>query len=258
MEMEQNENQPVKSRRELIAERMQAMYPDRDYVNGNGENGESGEDVLQQAVLDALQGYSDSENEYKAKNELMNNLFFGDPLAAEFVTRWSEDGDPRAALVETFGDDLESLGTEEGRSQFKNQLQNWRERKAENDRLNQEAQQNWDKTLEAAEQYRQEHNLTVKQMAEIVIRLVSITANGLVNKYGPEEFDMITRIQNYDNDINEARRAGEVAGRNAHIEENKRRRQSASALPPSLGGQGMRVPENKPEPEEKPFWDGIE
>ena len=88
--METTENQPIKTRREQIAERMQSLYPDRDFTNGNSETGESGEDLLEQAILDAMTQYDNSQSEFKTKNERMNELFFGDPRSAEFIAKFNK------------------------------------------------------------------------------------------------------------------------------------------------------------------------
>ena len=240
------DTQSVKSSREQLRDRMASMYPDRNFSGEMGENGESGADDLDQAILEKLDELSSNQDTYTAKNKALSDLFYGDPLSAEFVQKWIETGDPRTALVETFGDDLKDLASEEGRSQFPEALKSWRDRRAENDSLNAEAEANWSKSLEDLESWGNEKGLTNEQKVNVMIRLVGVAANGIVNKYEPADFEMAWKEMNYDTDMNNARQEGEVAGRNAKIDENRKRRQAAGMMPPTLNGQGAHVEERKP------------
>lgn len=243
--MKGNENQSVKSARERLIEKMQARYPDRDFTGANGVNGETGEDVLGESIFETLEELTAKNTESQEKNSALTKLFYSDPMAAEFVQKWLQSGDPRAALVETFGDDLSELSTEEGRGRFSQNLASWRERKSENDRLSAEADANWSKTLEDLESWGNDKGLDNDQKVAVIMRLVSVAANGLMNKYEPADFDMAYKEMNYDSAIETARREGEVSGRNARIEEARRRRQESEMMPPSLNGQGGRI--RKPE-----------
>lgn len=139
------------------------------------------------------------------------------------------------------------MSTEEGRGKFSTDLASWREKKAENDKLSEEADANWSKSLEDLESWGNEKGLTNDQKVAVMLRLVGITANGLMNKYEPEDFNMAYKEMNFDAAVADARREGEVNGRNAKISETRKRRQEAETMPPSLNGQGgrMRQPEQK-------------
>lgn len=243
------ENQTVKSANERLIEMMQARYPDRDYSGVSGVNGENGEDILGQSILETLEDLTARNEESIAKNSAIHKLFYSDPLAADFIQRWMESGDPRAALVETFGDDLSDLGTEEGRGRFSQSLTSWRERKAENDRLTAESDANWSKTLEDLEAWGNAKGLDNDKKVAVILRLVSVAANGLMNKYEPADFDMAYKEMNYDADIQNARREGEVTGRNARIDENRRRRQDVESMPPTLNGMGAPAAPRRPKTE---------
>lgn len=251
--MAKTENQPVKSSRERIIEKLKAIYPDKDYSSlsgGTGESGvmgENGEDILDETIYQTLEDLSARNEESRAKNSALSDLFYSDPRASEFIQKWLQSGDPRAALVSTFGDDLSELSTEEGRGKFSTDLASWREKKAENDKLSEEADANWSKSLEDLESWGNEKGLTNDQKVAVMLRLVGITANGLMNKYEPEDFNMAYKEMNFDAAVADARREGEVNGRNAKISETRKRRQEAETMPPSLNGQGgrMRQPEQK-------------
>lgn len=250
--MQKIENQNDKPRREQLLERMQGMYPDRSFAVENGVDGEFSQDALEQALMDALDEYAN----YQGKNKELHSLLMGDPRSVAFVTKWMESGDPRAALVEVFGDDLSELATEEGRSKFSDNLKSWRDRRAEDDRLDQEAAANLEETYNALDSWRQEKGLSEEEAVEVFMRLSAVAMGGLMNKYTIDDFDMAYKAMRYDNAISDARREGEVAGRNAKIEENKMRRKAMGSMPPSLSGQGVKVEERKPKKPES-IWSGV-
>ena len=252
--MAKTENQALESASMRLKKKMQDKYSDRNYDAAAGEDGVSGEELLAESILQTLEEYEGSMNESRTKNQALNDLFFGDPRAAEFVHKWIQSQDPRAALVETFGDELSELATEEGRGKFSDNLKSWRDRKSESDKLNAESEENWNNSLEALEAWGNEKGLDNDKKVAVMLRLVGIAANGLMNKYEPADFDMAWKEMNYDNDISNARREGEVTGRNARIDENKKRRQEMAGMPPALNGQGGQM--NR-KPKEKSIWADI-
>lgn len=254
--MGETENQKVRDYRKDLLERAKSKYPDRNFDEKNGENGESAQ-TLEQAIWDMLDEDDNRLAENKSKNETLVNLFLSDPSSAEFINRWVETGDPRMALVEVFGDDLADLATEEGRGKFSDSLKSWRERRDATVKSNAEADANWDKSLEALEQWGNSKGMNVEQKTQVLMRLFKIVSDGIMNVYSPEDFDMVLKEMNYDKDVEAARSEGKVAGRNEKIEARKRSRAGSESMPPALsGGQGMSVPE-EPRTKANSPWSGI-
>lgn len=251
--MQKTENQNNKPTRALLIERMQGMYPERSFAAENGADGEFSQDALEQALMDALDEYAN----YQGKNKELHELLMGDPRSIAFVTKWMESGDPRAALVEVFGDDLSELATEEGRGQFSENLKVWREKRDADDKLDQEAAANLEVTFNELDSWRQSKGLSEEEAVEVFMRLSAVAMGGLMNKYSADDFDMAYKAMRFDNAVSDARREGEVAGRNARIEENKARRKAIGSMPPTLSGQGVRVEERKPKKAES-VWAGVE
>lgn len=238
-----------------MLERARERFPDRTFADLDAAEVPDGVASLDDAIDEMLTDYATRQAEYDTQNDRLRELMRIDPSAAEFVQRWVENGDPRTALVETFGDELGI--SEASAAQFSDQLAGWRERKAANDALEAQAEENWNGSLSALEEWGNGKGLTLEQKRDVMLRLLSITFNGMENKYGPEDFDLAFNAINHDGDVAAARAEGEVAGRNARIEAARRSRSAAGALPPAAaGGQGGRIAERKPA-REGDIWDNL-
>lgn len=257
--MPEKENAQVQTPHDLLLERASSKYPERKFKGQIGQDGQEGQDDLEQAILDILSESDEKIAASDSKNARLVELFRTDPKSMEFVTKWVENGDPRAALVDVFGDDLSELATEEGRSQFSESLKSWRDRKAESDRLDDEAAQNWENSLAALNKWGDEKGLDNTKKAEVIARLIAIAGKALENVYEPEDFDLVLKEMNYDADVAAARHEGEVAGRNAKIAAARESRAEAGAMPPTPNGQGARVATPKPPTKkEESIWSGVE
>lgn len=236
--MEVTENQKPMGARELLRERMSSRYPDRHFRDESGENGE---DDIEQAIIDTL-------DEYEKYSKEMVDLFSTDGRSAEFIQNWITTGDPRAALLETFGDEfLDATKSEEAMEKFKGQLEDWRTRKKADDDAREQYEQNWNKSLEDLEQWGNERGLSQEQKVAVIMRLVDVSANAIQNIYTPEDFDMANKALNYTSDVEAAHETGVVEGRNAKIDARRKSKDSIGNLPPAIGsGQGIRAQEPRP------------
>lgn len=238
------------SARESLLSKVRERYPDRKFAE-IGETPSEGVADLDEAINEMLTDLSTKQAEYDANNGKLSKLLMNDPSAAEFLQKWIESGDPRTALIETFGDDLGM--NEESRSQFKDQLASWQQRKAENEALEAEAEENWQTSLNALEEWGNAKGLSLEEKRDVMLRLLAITFNGMVNKYEPEDFDLAFKAIHHDADVEQAREEGEVNGRNQKIGAARRERNAAGAMPPApTGRQGGSMAE--PKPEKKSFW----
>ena len=252
--MAKSENE--KSSRENLLSRARERFPDRTFADLDATEPQEGTADLDEAIDEMLTEYATNQSTYDEKNSRLTELLISDPSAAEFIQKWIETGDPRSALVETFGDELGM--SEEGQSNFKSELEGWRERKASNDALEAESESNWQNSLSALEEWGNGKGLSLEQKRDVMLRLLSITFNGMENKYAAEDFDLAYNAINHDTDVANARQEGEVAGRNAKIEANRRDRNASEAMPPApIGGQGGRTRERRPQAAPNSPWAGI-
>lgn len=243
------------SARENLLSRARERFPDRTFADIGAETGEGVSD-LDEAINEMLTDFSTRQAAYDENNNKLRDLLITDPSAAEFVQKWVETGDPRTALVETFGDELGM--SEEGQQKFKDQLSGWRERKAANDALEAEADANWQNSLQALEDWGNGKNLSLEQKRDVMLRLMAIVSNGMENKFGVEDFDLALNAINHDSDVAAAREEGEVAGRNERIAANRRERAAASNMPPAPTGRlGGAMAEPKPARTSNSPWAGI-
>lgn len=255
--MAQTDNQNAVSSRESLLARARERYPDRTFADLDAPaEGQEGMSDLDDAINEMLEDYASRQKTYDENNSRLTDLLMTDPSAAEFIQKWVDTGDPRTALVETFGDDLGI--SEEAQANFKSQLDSWRERKAANDALESEAENNWQESLNTLEEWGNGKGLSLEQKRDVMLRLLAITFNGMENKYAAEDFDLAYNAINHDTDVAAAREEGEVAGRNARIAAARRDRNMAEAMPPAAsGGQGASVAERRPRRESTSPWAGI-
>lgn len=252
--MEEEKN-TAPSSRERMLQRARERYPDRTFADIGATEMPEGVSDLDDAIDEMLEDLIAKDAAGAENNQRLVELLASDPTAAEFLQRWIDTKDPRTAIIETFGDDLGM--TEEGKANFKEQLESWRARKAENDKINAEADDNWAASLAALEEWGNAKGLSLEQKRDVMLRLLAIAMNGQENKYNAEDFDLAYNAINHDADVAQAREAGEVAGRNAKISAARRERNVAGTMPPaSNGGQGGAAVERRPKNDESP-WRGI-
>lgn len=254
--MAESKTKNTESSRSRLLAMAREQYPDRNFADLEGGEAQGDVDSLDDAIDEILQGYITKQKTYDENNSKLRDLLLSDPESAEVVQAWVETGDPREALVRVFGDEYGI--SDEGREKFKDDLAAWRKRREENDALNAEAEKNWQDSLNALVEWGNGKGLSAEQQRDVMLRLLSITFNGMANKYGPEDFDLAINAINHDADVAVARREGEVAGRNAKIKSEYRDRSVASAMPPaSRSGQGGKVLEKTPSPEDDNPWSRI-
>ena len=238
--------------RQKMLERARERFPDRTFADLDATEPQEGVANLDDAINEILEDYSSRQATYDENDNKLKKLLVSDPSSAEFIQRWVETGDPRTALVETFGEELGIA--EEKAAEFRDQLEGWRARKAENDALNAEADANWDASLAALEEWGNAKGLSLEQKRDVMVRLLAIVTGGIVNKYGVEDFELAYNAINHDTDVAAARTAGEIAGRNERIAATRRNRATAQAMPPAVvGGQGARTQERRPVQSDSPW-----
>lgn len=236
--------------------RARERFPDRTFADLDATEPIEGAASLDDAIEEILEEATSKNKDYEEQNSRLAQLLVKDPTSARFIKKWVDTGDPRTAIVELFGDDLGM--SEESRGKFKEQLDGWSKRKAENDALDAEYDTNWQQSLKDVISWGESKGLSFDQQRDVMVRLLAIVSNGIIGKYTAEDFDLAYNAIRHDSDVAAARAEGEVAGRNAKIAAARRDRSLAGAMPPSAsGGQGGSAAEKTPQPAKKSIWTGI-
>lgn len=229
--MEKNDNSQVKSKRDLLRERLQGRYPDKDFSDDEAFLGQISDDF--DANDKELAGYKDREKAF-------SDIFTADPRSASFITDWRKGEDPTIGLIRRFGTDIkEAIDDPDMQEQIAEANKEYVERVTESKKLDEEYNQNIKATLEYLEQLQKERKLADDQIDDAMEFLIGIVHDGIIGKFSPETIDMAIKALNHDTDVEDAAHAGEVKGRNSKINETLRRGKRGDGTP-QLDGQNNR------------------
>lgn len=256
--MADNTKKTSPSSRQKLLDSARGWYPDRKFrdLDAPVVEGEEGFSDLDDAIAEKVESLQSEQAAANEKNGKLRDLLLNDPYSAECMQVWLETGDPRAALVKTFGDDLGI--SDENKEKFKNELADWRSRRDASDEADKVAKQNYLASLDQLKSWGESKGISMEQQRDIMVRLLQIAITGFCEgKYSTEDFEMVYNSMNHASDVENARKAGEVAGRNERIEAQRRDAASGGVLPTAVGLGGGKVPEKKPVNKPKSAFAGI-
>lgn len=240
--METVETQNVMTSRDHLRDRYSKKYPERGFAGEDSANAIDDEVVAELEAFDAeLEGYRKREGELKS-------LFNNDPRSGRFLVSWAASGgNPIQYLLDIFGPEFtEALESEEGRAKIVESTNKWLERKAEEEEGTKERMANYEQSINDLAAFAQEKGLSDEQAVEIFEKVNQIGFDILDGKYSRESYEMAYNAMHYATDVESARKEGEVAGRNAKIEEKLAKVEKPVDMPPAVGGQGAAVAEQTP------------
>ena len=224
--MAKTENQQVKSKRELMTERLQSRFPDKDFTD---------EEALFGAISDDYDKYDKDLSDYQEREKAFSDMFTKDPRSASFIQSWRNGDDPVLVLVRSFGTDIkDALDDPERQEEIAAANKDFVERVAKEKELEEQYQQNLAASQTTIEQLQTENNLTDEQVDEALLLLVRNATDIVMGKFTPEALDMAMKAINHDQDVALAERAGEVRGKNTKAEERLRKPQGDGM--PALNG----------------------
>lgn len=222
------EPQEVKSKRDLVGERLKKKYPDREYADDEALFGQINDD------------YDEYENTLKEKTDAedrLTSMFSEYPHSARFISDMASGVNPWVSMVEQLG--MDGITDIFENPKYKEELAKAQEehvkRLAKANDLEKEYNTNMTASLEMLKQAQKELKLSDEQVDQAVDLLMAIANDAIVGKFSRESFDMALKAINHDADMESAREEGAVAGRNAKIEEKLRKPKSSDGVP-MLGG----------------------
>ena len=246
-DMKQTENQRVLSSRERMKERYSKKYPERNF---NDENEQSAIDDL---AWEDIEGMESRLGEYETNSKKLTDLFRNNTKAAQMFLTMSNGGNPIQYFIENFGDEfIDAMESEEGKQAFLESYDKWLKKVADNKKLDDEREANFTESIKALQKFQEEKGLSDEETVALFGKLNGIGSDLVMGIYSPESFLMAYNAMNYEGDVEKARTEGEVAGKNARVEEKLRKGKRPEQMPPSLSGAATgsikrELGENKPE-----------
>lgn len=226
--MAKADNQEVKTKRELMAERLKGRYPDMDF---------SDDEAIFGRISDDYDEYDKSIEGYKGREQAMSDMFSKDPRSASFLQNWRNGGDPTVELVRNFGTEIkDAIDDPERQEEMAAANKEFVERVAENEKLQAEYEKNLAETLSTIAAIQEEQNLKDEEVDNIMEFLIGIYQDGILGKFTRETIEMAMKALKHDEDVAAAAHEAEVRGKNATVEEKLRKPANQGDGVTALGG----------------------
>lgn len=224
--MATTENTEISKRDRQIG-RLREKYPDKKFEDDEEIYGQIGEDY---------DNYEKELGGYREREKALSDMFASDPRSAEFLVEMSKGGNPVLSLLKNFGPDIkDTLDDPEKMQELADAWAEEQQHIAKSKQLDDEYAENLPKSLEALQKFQEERGLTDEQTDEIIFHLINIVRDGVMGKFSPEMFDLMTKAINHDEDVADAQEEGEVAGRNQRVTEKLRKSKNGDGLAPLNG-----------------------
>jgi len=227
----------VKSKREMLTERMQKRYPDMDFSDEERFFGRINDDYDQHDQ--ELAGYKEREGKF-------SEMFTSDPRSARLMMSWRDGDDPAVALVRLYGTDItEAINDPEKQDAIAKANKEYMERVAKEKEYDEQYSANLAKSLQTLERMQQERGISDEEIDTAMEWIITIAKDAMLGKFTVDVIDMAIKAQNYDSAVEQAQQEGEVRGRNTKIEEKLRkpsRGDGTAQLDGKNGGQRRKTP----------------
>lgn len=227
---------PAKSGRDTFRERFSSRYPE---VNIDDED----------AYYGALNGEFDRFDATDKAQKELGEILAKDPRSAGLLMSMKNGQNPMEYLIESYGEDFrEALNDEEKAKEFASAFAKNMEKRAEADKLKAQAEANMQTMIDALDAAQADGSFSDDDAAkafEYLYADAGLLDRILVNDIKKEDWMMLMKAAKYDDMIKEneakvveAREEGEVAGRNANIDIQKRKKSQVKAMPGNVPSNG--------------------
>lgn len=215
------------SRKDAHLERLRKKYPEKKFED---------DEEIYGTISDDYDAYEKELSDYRGREKTLSDMFAADPRSAFFLNDMREGTDPVIGLVKRFGMEVKDiLDDPEMQEKLKEANKEYLERVARSKELDEEYDKNMESTLATLNQYQESHGLSDDQIDELSAAWLQIVRDGVMGKLTPETITLIANALNHDSDVEQAQLEGEVAGRNAKIEERLRKREEGDGVPALQG-----------------------
>lgn len=225
--MKTTENQPIKTKRELVMEHMASRHPDKDY---------SEDEVLYGQIIEDVAQSDDEIAKYKEREQALAEMFTADPRSAQFMVNWRNGEDPTVGLIRQFGMEIkDAIDDPEMQEAIAQANKEYVERVAKEKEYEEMYKKNLEQTLLDLDAIQKEMGLSDEQAEGALMFLHTISSDGVLGKFSPESIKMALKAMNHDADVAQAAHEGEVKGRNIKIEEKLRTKKKGDGTAPLDG-----------------------
>lgn len=213
-----SENEEIKSKRELILERLKEKHPEADLTN---------EEELFALIYDNYDNYDKVINGFEAQDKSFAELFGKDPRSAAFFMDWKNGEDPVVGLVRKFGLEIKDIIDDpEMQEKLAKANQEYLDRVTEAKDLEEKYEANLAESMAIVDKMQKETGYSDEQIDQAIGWLMQVYRDIVVGKFSPEIIEMAIKAQNYEEAVAQAEAEGEVRGRNTKIEEKLRTRKA--------------------------------
>ena len=231
------EQQPVAmNSRQAFIDRIKTRHPDLD---------DSDEEKFYSAVnadYDEDDAGREELKRYREDDDKLRGIFEKDPRMANFFLGMARGENVLEYLIDNFGQDfLDAINNPEDpdfREKIAEKHKQWLERQAKNRELEQQAEANLDKALDAFDAVAEEMGADEQAQEEAFKRYTDFQQRAIVNDVDEDMWRLFFKGVNYDVDVEQAGIDGETRGRNTKIREKLRSEQERN--PMDLSGASAR------------------
>ncbi len=218
-----------RSNRERTTERMRTKYPDKDFTD---------EEALWGQINEDYDDYDKRLGESQSREEAFSNMFTSNPLSARLMMEWKDGKDPVASLIRIYGKDeiMAAIDDPERLDAIEEANKEFAARVAKSDEYEAQYEKNLPESISQIENWMTESGTSEEAVDGAITTLSKICGDFITGKISPETIEMILKAQNYDYDVEQAQMEGEVAGRNAKIEEKLRKSKRGDGTVNMTGG----------------------
>lgn len=208
------EEQPI-SKKDALKKRLGEKYPDKSF--------DEDEDFYGQ-ITDDYDASDAAIADYQGREKRLADMLDTNPKSAQFIADMASGKDPIVGLIENFGLEIRDvLDDPEKQEEIAEANTKYIEKIAKDKELEEEFQRNFAASMDELSAMQQEQGLTDDQCDRVMEFIIDLVGKGVMGQYDRSAFEMALKAINYDNDVASATENGQIAGRNAKIEETLRK-----------------------------------
>lgn len=191
---------------------------------------------------DYEQRLADSDSrmkEYEANEAKIGNMISDDPRAASFFSAWSGGGHPIVEMIRRYGPEiLDAASDPELLKQIEEASVEYNNMVSEGKELAKQYDDNFAECVEKWKAYAGKNGIGDDDAVAALQDFAEAMVDFDQGKFTPENVMKFHKGGAYDNDVAAAKVEGEIAGKNAKIEEKMRKDTKKRNQPSNLGGGG--------------------